>query len=120
MPLANPGLSRIDSIILFSTIRRQKPKKIIEIGSGFSTKVILSALDFNKKELNLCKLISVEPYPKTFLKEIERSDFQLLTEKIQQLKLSYAWRWGHTQDHEREIVRGMILQSLGLSQIEEN
>ena len=43
-----------------------------------------------------------------------------LTEKIQQLKLSYAWRWGHTQDHEREIVRGMILQSLGLSQIKEN
>ena len=87
MPLTNPGLSRIDSFILFSTIRRQKPKKIIEIGSGFSTKVILSALDFNKKELNLCKLISVEPYPKTFLKEIERSDFQLLTEKIQHVDL---------------------------------
>ncbi len=43
-----------------------------------------------------------------------------LTEKIQQLKLSYAWRWGHTQDHEREIVRGMLLQSLGLGQIEQN
>ena len=42
-----------------------------------------------------------------------------LTEKIQQLKLSYAWRWGHTQDHEREIVRGMILQSLGLEQMKE-
>ena len=42
-----------------------------------------------------------------------------LTEKIKQLKLTYAWKWGHTQDHEREIVKGMILQSLGLEQMKE-
>ena len=42
-----------------------------------------------------------------------------LTEKIQQLKQTYAWKWGHTQDHEREIVKGMILQSLGLQQMKE-
>ena len=42
-----------------------------------------------------------------------------LTEKIKQLKLTYAWKWGHTQDHEREIVKGMILQSLGLDQMKE-
>ncbi len=86
-PSINPGLSRIDSFILFSIIRSQKPTKIVEIGSGFSTKVILSALDSNKTELNLCKLISIEPYPKSFLKEIERSDFQLLTKKIQDIDL---------------------------------
>ena len=39
-----------------------------------------------------------------------------LTEKIKQLKLTYAWKWGHTQNQEKEIVKGMILQSLGLSQ----
>ena len=42
-----------------------------------------------------------------------------LTEKIKQLKTTYAWRWGNTPDQEREIVKGMILQSLGLSQIKE-
>ena len=42
-----------------------------------------------------------------------------LTQKIEQLKQTYAWRWGHTHDHEKEIVKGMILQSLGLEQIEE-
>ena len=42
-----------------------------------------------------------------------------LTEKIKQLKLSYAWKWGHTQDQDREIIKGMILQSLGLEQIKE-
>ena len=37
-----------------------------------------------------------------------------LTEKIKNLKKTYAWKWKHTPDHEREIVKGMILQSIGL------
>ena len=42
-----------------------------------------------------------------------------LTQKIKQLKLTYAWKWGHTHDQEKEIVKGMILQSLGLEQMKE-
>jgi len=42
-----------------------------------------------------------------------------LTEKIKQLKMTYAWKWSHTKDNEREVMKGMILQSLGLSQIKE-
>ena len=38
-----------------------------------------------------------------------------LTNKIHQLKSTYAWKWGNTPDQEREIVKGMILQSLGLA-----
>ena len=42
-----------------------------------------------------------------------------LTEKIKQLKTTYAWKWGNTPDQDKEIMKGMILQSLGLSQIKE-
>jgi len=42
-----------------------------------------------------------------------------LIEKIQQLKLTYAWKWSHTSDQDKEIVKGMILQSLGLEEIKE-
>ena len=42
-----------------------------------------------------------------------------LTEKIEQLKLTYAWKWSHTPVQEKEIVKGMILQSLGLDKIKE-
>ena len=42
-----------------------------------------------------------------------------LMEKIKQLKSTYAWKWGNTPDQEREIVKGMILQSLGLDKIKE-
>ena len=38
-----------------------------------------------------------------------------LTNKITELKNTYAWKWGNTPDQEREIVKQMILQSLGLS-----
>ena len=48
--------------------------------------------------------------------EYLKESVKRLTEKIKQLKLTYAWKWGHTQDQEKEIVKGMILQSLGLSQ----
>ena len=42
-----------------------------------------------------------------------------LTKKIEQLKTTYAWKWGHTPDHKKGGVKEMILQSLGLSEIEE-
>ena len=38
-----------------------------------------------------------------------------ITNKINQLKSTYAWKWGNTPDQEREVVKGMILQSLGLA-----
>ena len=37
-----------------------------------------------------------------------------ITNKINQLKSTYAWKWGNAPDQEREIVKKMILQSLGL------
>ena len=38
-----------------------------------------------------------------------------LTSKIKELKNTYAWKWGNTPSQERDIVKQMILQSLGLS-----
>ena len=42
-----------------------------------------------------------------------------LGHRIKQLKSTYAWKWGNTPDQERDVVKKMILQSLGLSEIEE-
>jgi len=51
--------------------------------------------------------------------EYLKESVEKLTEKIKQLKSTYAWKWGNTQDQEREIMKGMILQSLGLDKIKE-
>ena len=51
--------------------------------------------------------------------EYLKESVEKLTEKIKQLKTTYAWKWGNTPDQEREIMKGMILQSLGLQQMKE-
>ena len=82
-PMVNPGLSTVDSINLYCMIRLNKPKKIVEIGSGYSTKIILLAISKNEKDGFPCRLIAIEPYPKKFLIELNLSNFKLLKEKIQ-------------------------------------
>jgi|TARA_B110000211_G_scaffold26995_2_gene27512 hypothetical protein len=42
-----------------------------------------------------------------------------LTEKIKELKMTFAWKWSHTKDTDREMMKGMILQSLGLNRAKE-
>jgi len=42
-----------------------------------------------------------------------------LTEKIKELKMTFAWKWSHTKDTDREMMKGMILQSLGFNRAKE-
>ena len=42
-----------------------------------------------------------------------------LTEKIKQLKMTYAWKWSHSEGTDREVFKWMILQTLGLQQEQE-
>lgn len=62
-----------DSEYLYSLIRFTKPQKIIEIGSGFSTRISLAAILANKaenSELN-CSLTCIEPYEMPWLEQLE-------------------------------------------------
>ena len=59
----NPGLSLVDAAILHCMIRRHKPEKMIEIGSGSSTEIAARACLMNRAEGSPCELIAIEPYP---------------------------------------------------------
>lgn len=65
----NNGLfESVDAEILYSIIRDIKPKKVFEIGSGFSTLVIARALTENKKRNNIKSyFLSFDPNPQKFL-----------------------------------------------------
>lgn len=67
----NGGYSYSDAICLYSMIRRLKPKKIIEVGSGYSSCCMLDTneLFFN----NNIDMNFIEPYPK-LLKSLMRKD----------------------------------------------
>ncbi len=66
--LANGSFGSGDAEILYSMIRRQKPRRIFEIGSGNSTKVARLAVERNDAEgAEPCDHVCVEPYEMAWL-----------------------------------------------------
>lgn len=66
---ANPNFSCGDSEFLYSVIRRLRPARILEIGSGFSTRMMLLAIAKNRSEdpAYACTVTCVEPYEMPWL-----------------------------------------------------
>ena len=64
-------------------LRERKPSLLIEIGSGESTKVSLLALEKNATDGGVCQMISVEPFPMPYLRDIKCSNFKLFETKVQ-------------------------------------
>ena len=83
-----------DAEVLYTMVREKKPSRIIEIGSGGSTKIIAAALKMNFRENSQkSQLISIEPYPQDFLKDFANVskdflEFSLLTQKVEAVDLS--------------------------------
>lgn len=83
-----------DAEFLYAMVREKKPSRVIEIGSGGSTKIIAAALKMNFLENSQTpQLISIEPYPQDFLKNFvnvskDFLEFSLLTQKVEAVDLS--------------------------------
>ena len=67
----NPNFGAGDAEFLYSAIRHFKPRRILEIGSGFSTLVSLEAIAANRLERPDagCELTCVEPYEMPWLEK---------------------------------------------------
>lgn len=63
----NPAFSGADAMAYYCVLRELRPKRVLEIGSGFSTLVADRAIRANGEG----EIISIEPYPKAFLHGIE-------------------------------------------------
>jgi len=59
--LANQMFGSVDAEILYSMIRKFKPKRIIEIGSGWTTMLMVQATAVNRDEGVESTIISVDP-----------------------------------------------------------
>ena len=77
-----------DSEYLYNIIRKFKPRKIIEIGSGLSTLISIEALKQNKlHDANYdCEHTCVEPYELPWL---EKTGATILREKAEDLPLDF-------------------------------
>ncbi len=68
----NPSYSWSDAIILFCMIREMKPKRIVEIGSGFTSALML---DTNERYFNnAIDCTFIEPYPDVLLSLLRPGD----------------------------------------------
>lgn len=77
-----------DAFFLFSFLRKKRPKRIIEIGSGFSSALVLDSLDgyFGEKP----RITFIEPSPVRLKNLLSGSDLEcveLITEKVQNVGL---------------------------------
>lgn len=82
--LNNSYFGEFDASILYSMILTKKPKKIIEVGSGFSSALML---DIKKAyQLDDLELTFIEPFPERLESLLEKDDYEQVTiykEKVQ-------------------------------------
>jgi predicted O-methyltransferase YrrM len=86
--LQNPAFQHGDSEILYSLIRSRKPRRVVEIGSGFSTLVAAKALDRNGAEdpAYQPRHICVEPFEKPWLESV---GVQVVRERVEALGTAF-------------------------------
>ncbi|MDH3278386.1 MAG: class I SAM-dependent methyltransferase [Nitrosopumilus sp.] len=83
----NRSFGMVDSSILYSMIRHFKPKRVIEIGGGNSTKIINLALKHNTRETQIqAEHICIEPFEQPFLEKI---GVKIIRERVEKLDISF-------------------------------
>jgi hypothetical protein len=80
----NRAFRRGDIDLYYNLIRHFKPRRIIEIGSGFSTIVALAAIEKNQGEHHPCEITAVEPYP-----WFRHEKLQLIDQLVETLDLDF-------------------------------
>ncbi len=83
--LRNGRFENLDPLVAYCLIRHFRPQQIIEVGGGYST--LLLALAARKNGSTVLR--SIEPYPAEFLTKGVDGLAELLTEKVEDIDLSY-------------------------------
>jgi predicted O-methyltransferase YrrM len=87
--VCNTTFGSVDGEILYCVIRRFKPRRIIEIGSGNSTTLAAQAILKNQAEHGIhCELIALEPYPSNLLKAGFPGLTELVQSRVEEIPLS--------------------------------
>lgn len=83
------GFASGDAEYLYQLIRAVRPAKIVEIGSGFSTKIMNLALRKNLAETGKsARLVCVEPYENPWLEKFE--GIKLIRERVEDLDFDWS------------------------------
>jgi len=85
----NRAFRAVDAEILYCMIRKYRPQKIFEAGSGYSTYLLAKAVLQNKKINNVeCELVVFDPYPNDVIKAGFPGLSKTISARIQDVPLS--------------------------------
>jgi hypothetical protein len=84
----NGFFETVDAEIAYCMVRHYKPRRIVEVGGGYSSRVMAAALDQNFK-LNGVRgeLVTIDPYPDRFPQKALSDRVHLITQNIQNVDL---------------------------------
>ena len=86
---SNPNFGYVSGAVLYCMVRYFKPRRILEIGSGFSTLLLAqTVLENAGGDGDLCELTSVDPYPPPVLSPGVPGLARLLQVKAQEVPMS--------------------------------
>lgn len=80
----NTSYTSGDGEYLYNMIRHFKPKRIIEVGSGYSTLMAIEAIKHNESEGTPCKHWCIEPYEMPWL---EKTTAKIIREKLEDVDI---------------------------------
>jgi len=83
----NGYFERVDAEMAYSMVRQFRPRKIIEIGSGHSTRLMAAALLRNHEEGAPGELIGIEPHPSPVLRRGFPGFTELILKRVQDVPL---------------------------------
>jgi hypothetical protein len=74
-----------DALVAYCMVRTLQPRRIIEVGSGFSSLLLGDAATKNANSALTC----IEPYPQEFLRQDFPSLHSLIERKVQEIELDF-------------------------------
>lgn len=83
----NGFFERVDAEVAYTIVRHFRPQRIIEVGSGNTTKLLATALRRNQEEGFPGQLIGVEPNPAPVLRRGFPGFSELIAQKVQEVPL---------------------------------
>ena len=86
--LINGGFMAIDAHVYYCLVRHFKPRRIVEVGAGYSTLVAAAACERNRAEAGAAPhLTAIDPFPYAFLRRGVPGLSQLIEAKVQDVSL---------------------------------
>lgn len=87
--LGNAWFEKVDAELLYSLTRELKPKRIIEVGSGFSTKLAVQAIRRNTSSdpSYRCDILAIEPYANRVADDEFPGTMKMIRRPVQNVEL---------------------------------